>query len=401
MHKILYWAGLTASQPFNTGVQRVTRCLARELQNLGIEIVPVKWNGELNCVTSLNEAECEHLWRWSGPRLSPVKHIPKCRWLILPEITYPMVPPGSNVAAWAKRHGIKTAAVFYDMIPLKTRELYDDETINGLTQYWRMFSEADIALPISNTVAPDLENWLHEQGLKVPILKPCLLSGEVPGRERITTTRPPADRFNLLAIGTWEPRKNYPLILRAIRKARSISGKDIRITIAGRHARTEFPDLHAEIEGLAADFGFGVVSLRSQVGESEMAGLTNSVHATVFGSYLEGFGLPVLESIWQGRPCFCHNGSALAEIAPGGGTVMVDMRSEDDLAKAIARVASDPHELQRLNMEAVQRPMRTWADYAQDVLSAISDHRRLSGFFDFLGPRKLRQRAAPGVVDGI
>jgi hypothetical protein len=200
---------------------------------------------------------------------------------------------------------------------------------------------------------------------------------------------PSGQGFRLLAIGTWEPRKNYPRILRAVGKARQESGTDIQITIAGRHARKEFPELHDEIETLARDLGRHVVSLHSQVSDLEMSELTCKSHATIFGSWLEGFGLPVLESLWQGKPCICHEGSALAEIAPGGGTIMVDMLSEDSIAGAIARVASDGAELQRLYREANERPLRTWADYARDVYKAVRNHAPLSGPLDFLRRRRL------------
>ncbi|WP_213767049.1 glycosyltransferase [Caballeronia sp. dw_19] len=396
MPKVLYWAGLTASQPFNTGVQRVTRCLGKGLQELAIELVPIKWNDQERRVTSLNESECEHLAKWGGPKCAPVEQLPRSRWLILPEITYPLVPPGSNVAAWAKSHGIKTAAVFYDMIPLRTKELYDAETLDGLSVYWRSFAETDLALPISQTVAPDLADWLTSQRLRVPSSVPILLSGEVPDIARETKINMPSGQgFRLLAIGTWEPRKNYPCILRAIGKARQESGMDIQITIAGRHARKEFPELHDEIERLARDLGQHVVSLRSQVSDSEMSELTRESHATIFGSWLEGFGLPVLESLWQGKPCICHDGSALAEIAPGGGTIMVDMQSEDSVAGAIARVASDRAELQRLYREASERPLRTWADYARDVYTAVRNHAPLSAPLDFLRQRRLVEEPHP------
>lgn len=42
--RIFYWIGLTATQPFNTGVQRVARCLAKALLGLGYELVPVKFD---------------------------------------------------------------------------------------------------------------------------------------------------------------------------------------------------------------------------------------------------------------------------------------------------------------------------------------------------------------------
>jgi glycosyltransferase involved in cell wall biosynthesis len=94
-------------------------------------------------------------------------------------------------------------------------------------------------------------------------------------------------------------------------------------------------------------------------------------HATIYGSWVEGFGLPVLESLWQGLPCICHNGSALAEIAPGGGTIMADMLDENEIARAIELVATDPVLCDKLADQAISRPLRTWTDYASDIMQVL------------------------------
>ncbi len=100
--------------------------------------------------------------------------------------------------------------------------------------------------------------------------------------------------------------------------------------------------------------------------------LLDSVHATMFGSWEEGFGLPVLESLWRGLPCLCHDGSAMAEVAAGGGVLAVDMLDEAAIARGMARLAGEDGLLERLGREAVERPIRDWDDYAHDVLAALA-----------------------------
>jgi glycosyltransferase involved in cell wall biosynthesis len=362
------------------------------LQDNGIKIIPVKWNEEERRVTSLDYTECAHLAKWSGPQCEPIDVLPRARWLILPEITLPLVPPGSNVLKWAKTNGMKSAAIFYDLIPLRTRELYSDATIAALSEYWCGLADADILLPISETVSSEIRDWLKSEQLPVPKLKPCILSGEIPEVARTSEIYiPDRNALNLVAIGSWEPRKNYPLILRAISNARSY-GADIRITIAGRQMPTEYPDLFKEINNLADDIGHDFVSLRSQISDQEMTGLLRDSHAMVFGSWLEGFGLPVLESLWQGKPCICHNASALAEIAPGGGTVMVDMKSEVAVSEALVRLYEAPDLLENLYSEAIARPLRTWNDYALDVINSLPKIRESKKHFAFLNAFKRKPK---------
>jgi glycosyltransferase involved in cell wall biosynthesis len=372
--RVYYWVGLTATQPFNTGVQRLTRCLAVELQKRGIEVIPVKWDEVAGQMGPITQSEADHLAKWGGPKLVPPSALTgdfASEWLILPEITFPVVPPGSNVALHGKSLGMKVAAVFYDLIPLKTPEYYDDATLRLLGEYWDTFADADIAIPISETVRFELIEWLLAKGSRVPFVVSALLSGEIPGVARTTEPAKPGAPFRLVAVGTWEPRKNYPRIIRAIQKARKVTGRDIRLTIIGRHTQGQFLDLYNEVVSLAAQCGPGVIDLNAYLSDDEMAHLYKDAQATIFGSWIEGFGLPVLESLWRGLPCICHEGSALAEVAPGGGTIMVDMEREDKITEGIARLASDAGLFERLSNEAVTRPLRRWADYATDVLAVI------------------------------
>ena len=50
--KLYYWVDHTSSYEGNSGVQRVVRCLARELRRNGEDVVFVKWNEEFQALKS-------------------------------------------------------------------------------------------------------------------------------------------------------------------------------------------------------------------------------------------------------------------------------------------------------------------------------------------------------------
>jgi len=371
--RVFYWVGLTVTQPFNTGVQRVTRLLAAALQRQGVEVVPVKWDESAGRMAPISAAEAKHLSCWGGPEPSPPRPLPEDlsgEWLLLPEITVPVVPPGSNVVRLAHGLGMRVAAIFYDLIPEKMPEIYPPAALENLHAYWEGFAEADLALPISWTVAADLGRYLGERGLPRPVMVPCALAGDGGGTDRVLTPHAgpePGAPLRLLAVGTWEPRKNYIRLLRALAEAQRRAGRPIRLVLVGR--RAGFAELDREVEQLAAEAG---VDLRDHVSDEELLRLHKSSDATVFASWEEGFGLPVLESLWRGLPCLCHAGSAMAEVAPGGGTLTVDMLDEAAIAEALVRLADEPGLLARLGAEAVARPIRSWDEYAEDVMLALS-----------------------------
>jgi hypothetical protein len=93
---------------------------------------------------------------------------------------------------------------------------------------------------------------------------------------------------------------------------------------------------------------------------------------TVYASYEEGFGLPVMESLWNARPCLCHNAGAIAEAAAEGGCLMVDMRDADALRAGILRLARGHGLYRRLAQEAVSRPIKTWNQYAAEVAGILA-----------------------------
>jgi glycosyltransferase involved in cell wall biosynthesis len=370
--RVFYWVGLTVTQPFNTGVQRVTRLLAAALLEAGVEVVPVKWDKKTSAVAPITAEEAEHFARWSGPYVTsrPLPDSLAGEWMLLPEITVPMVPSGSHVAKLAHAAGMHVAAIFYDLIPAKMAENYGRRGIEAFNAYWRGLAEADVVLPISWTAAADLQGWLVSEGLRLPAIVPCPLAGDMGGEPRVTRPAPaedPNDGLKLLAVGTWEPRKNYPRLLRALMNAQKVAGRPIELTIVGR--RAGFDELDAEVRRLAVE---GTVVLHDHVGDEELRELFAAADATIFASWEEGFGLPVLESLWHGRPCLCHDGSAMAELGPGGGVALVDMLDETAITDALVGLANDDERLAQLGEEAVKRPIRRWNEYAEDVLRAMS-----------------------------
>ena len=117
----------------------------------------------------ISEEEGVNLARWNGPRARRPKTLPQNlvgEWLLLPEITVPIVPPASNVAQFGRSLGMRTAAVFYDLIPEKMPEIYTPGAVANMRAFWRTFGSVDLALPISWTSAADLLRYMTEQEMR-------------------------------------------------------------------------------------------------------------------------------------------------------------------------------------------------------------------------------------------
>jgi glycosyltransferase involved in cell wall biosynthesis len=92
---------------------------------------------------------------------------------------------------------------------------------------------------------------------------------------------------------------------------------------------------------------------------------------TVYPSLMEGFGLPIAESLWHGKPCVCGGNGALGEVARGGGCLIVDQTSTSALADGIKSLLQDRQLRERLSDEARARKFRTWSDYIEKFLTYL------------------------------
>jgi hypothetical protein len=87
---------------------------------------------------------------------------------------------------------------------------------------------------------------------------------------------------------------------------------------------------------------------------------------TVYPSTIEGFGMPIVESIWHGRPCLCANQGVMSELAAEGGCLTTDVGDTQALSDAVVRLVEDAGLRQRLSMEASRRRLKSWQDYVRD-----------------------------------
>ncbi len=379
VRKVYYWIDHTATYPANSGIQRVVRSLARTLQMTGISMTPVKWDSSRSGFTLPSDEELEHLAKWSGPSKAMWSmELPQGdevgAWLLIPELTtYASNIDLYQVVQYAHSQCLGAAIVFYDAIPYKMSELYTAEARKQHASYMTQLNTFDKVLPISHQSRDDLLTYLRKTSGRLLNLESrvqtILLPGEFPNRERILqwneSTREP---IVILSVGTLEPRKNHLKLIEAFVRAKTDSHRMMRLVLAGGGPFPEISKLvlkycssHPEIEWIDSP------------DDETLRHLYENCHFTVFPSLEEGFGLPIVESLWYARPCICHNQSAMREVGKGGGCLMVDTNSITELADAIVQLAGDRNLRQQLGTQATQREFKSWRDYGREMLTCIAE----------------------------
>jgi glycosyltransferase involved in cell wall biosynthesis len=172
-----------------------------------------------------------------------------------------------------------------------------------------------------------------------------------------------------LFVGTLQPRKNVPTLLRAFAMARGRFGSDVALALAGPAGRGA-----AGLKALAGQLGIGdSVHWLGYVSEEDRPGLYAAAAAFVFPSLYEGFGLPVVEAMAWGTPVITSNVSSLPEVAGDAG-ILVDPRDANALAEAMARVLEDRSFAARLVAAGrVQAARFRWDACAEVIESTFAE----------------------------
>jgi hypothetical protein len=114
------------------------------------------------------------------------------------------------------------------------------------------------------------------------------------------------------------------------------------------------------------------IEWRGVVSDEELHKLYDQSAFTVYPSEIEGFGLPIVESLWHGVPCICHQEGVMAEIAKGGGCLTTDVCKIDLLASSIGKLDTDKVLRSKLGKQAQDRALKTWEQYAQEFVAVLS-----------------------------
>jgi glycosyltransferase involved in cell wall biosynthesis/SAM-dependent methyltransferase len=143
----------------------------------------------------------------------------------------------------------------------------------------------------------------------------------------------------LLFFGALEPKKNVARLIDAYLS----SGVQIPLVLVigeGWQNEEELARLQAhQSRGGANDKGPTILRL-DYTTRSSLVNLIRGARAVVFPSLMEGFGLPVIESMTLGTPVLTSSSGALAEVA-GDAALLVDPYDIDAIARGITVLAND------------------------------------------------------------
>jgi hypothetical protein len=201
------------------------------------------------------------------------------------------------------------------------------------------------------------------------------LPGEFGGAERGTKVQlKKVNRIKILCVSTLEPRKNHRVLINAcLRMQKRFPKLDWELTLVGnRYAGA--PEIPEFVEKIAKNNSR--IKWLGVVDDDVLQKLYKECAFTVYPSVIEGFGMPILESIWYGKPCICYEKGVMSELAKDGGCLVADVKSEDKLADAVYKLANDEKLLNELSKQAIKRKIKSWKDYVSEFVMILKRNAR-------------------------
>lgn len=374
----------------NSGVINLTRRLAARLsENPRLLVIFAIWDdvaGEYMLPTAWHRS---HLENYAGPKdwlgrlieqfgeyvaIEDVLEAadPRCKRppvLFLPEV--PLRGSAKQRVAWGRERGFRLAFILHDMLPAYQPEYIDKETVDAFPRYLEAVVQADAIWASSPFTLSEFERYCDARGA-VPLGAREAVSppGNV-GEARMPAVPPNTNEIRILCVSPIDPRKNHRGLIEAFEKLRLRRPKlPLRLILVGDECAGAENLANCVREAASHD---DRIEWRGAISQTELEGEFADATFTVCPSLVEAFGSPIVESLWMGRPCICHEAGVMAELASDGGCITVDMNDPIELSIAMERLCLDSELISALRRQAATRELDTWSAYG-DAIARRLEH---------------------------
>jgi glycosyltransferase involved in cell wall biosynthesis len=363
-----------------SGIQRVTRAIARELQLNGLNGVPVKLvygrAGEKDFYYA--NTYCADIFGDDLPRCDDVVEFGANDTIIFLDLNPGLAIYHSKFAVLRRALGLRIYHVVYDILPLLRPETFWPELCDEFRAWARALSRSDGVLCISKAVATEFAAYIENHGhrrttpLKVGYFHlGADLSASAPSTglpdDAADVIRNLSASNSFLVVGTLEPRKGHRQTLKAFEQLWS-EGHDYRLCFVGR-VGWGMKEFVTKLNG-HPELGKRLIWL-SGVSDEFLEKIYSTSACLIAPSEGEGFGLPLIEAAQKGIPLLIRDIPVFREVAGHHAAYFPDSLSGSVIAEAVNEwSASYANGETRSSREM---PWLTWKASAKQF-SAVLEH---------------------------
>jgi glycosyltransferase involved in cell wall biosynthesis len=214
--------------------------------------------------------------------------------------------------------------------------LMDSFAMRGLKRADRLIADSSFTKQtlIDTLPIPATRIDVVHLGINSNTFRPQKVTKEFLERHRL-----PTDKCYVLFVGSEDPRKDLPTLLRALAIVRG-NAPDVELIKVGAPAFADQRKRHIE---LCQELGIQTaVQWIDAVSEDDLPLFYNVASVFAFPSRYEGFGFPVLEAMACGTPVVAANASSVPELT-GDLAKLVSPGNPDMMGTAILKTLSTEH----------------------------------------------------------
>ena len=276
-----------------------------------------------------------------------------------------------------KQRGVIIGAYIYDLIPITHAHYCMAALTNAFTAAFADTSRLlDFALTISEFVAKQVTDYvtLHEIApfpiKAVPLAHELRFESEIAAQDLPVSSALDVveDRPFVLCVCTIEARKNHIYLFYIWQRLIEAGLPVPDLVFVGREG-WRVQDLLGQIAA-SGNLG-GRLHIMHGLSDADLSALYDRCLFTVFPSFVEGWGLPVGESLAHGKICVASSTTSIPEVG-GDLNIYIDPFNLESGYQAIRELIVDPDRLSRLE-DRIGREFkaRGWSDVGQDFFDNI------------------------------
>ncbi len=291
-------------------------------------------------------------WRWHWRLKRHLKKHPVDLFVAPTSYIYPSIAPRSQ----------KVALVIHDLVAF----LYPEHhhwfpTFIERFALRRALDRADTVCTVSENTWKDLCHlYPRVRSKKHMVLHP----GVGPEFRPLDFVKIHTPKRFLLAVGTLQPRKNFPAVFKAFEQIASLQPDLDLCVIGGLGWKTS--QIFAQVPDALKER----IHFLGYIEQEELVQWYNKAELFLFPSFYEGFGIPPLEAMACGCPAITSNSSSLPE-AVGDAALTVGPHDIPALVEAIQRLLN-PEERQKFVEKGLQRASQfKWEQAAEKLLRSL------------------------------
>lgn len=287
--------------------------------------------------------------------------------------------------AYAKQRGAKIIGVTYDLIPITHPQFCDDVMEHYFTEWYRQsIHYFDGYIAISKTVMQSLIDYLE---IKNTVMQRYTFGSFTLGADFETHQTDTEDiRESLivlykkrpliyLTVSTIEPRKNHRFVYETFKKLWANHFDTTWVVVGGSGWKTELLQQQMREDEAYQD----KLWIFNDLNDAELRYCYQHSKALIFPSVIEGYGLPIIESLKNGLPVLASDIPIHREV--GGERISYfDLSQPDSLVSLINDIESGSKPLKQVDRESVA--IASWSESAEELLNktiAMTNHTNKEG----------------------